>query len=72
VRDGREGILVPPADPRALAAALRALDDDAALAARLGEAARLRASERFGPAAHIDGLLTIYDDVLRRAAGRAR
>ncbi len=71
VRGGREGILVPPADPRALAAALRALDDDAALAARLGAAARLRASERFGPAAHVDGLLRIYDDVLRRARGRA-
>ena len=70
IRDGREGILVPPADPRALAAALRALRDDDALATRMGEAARLRASERFGPSAHIDGLLRIYDDVLRRAARR--
>jgi glycosyltransferase involved in cell wall biosynthesis len=72
VRDGKEGILVPPADPRALATALRTLSDDDALAGRMGAAARARASERFGPAAHIDGLLKIYDDVLRRAAGRPR
>ena len=67
VRDGHEGILVPPADPQALAAALRILAEDAALASRMGEAARLRASKHFGPTAHTEGLLRIYEDVLRTA-----
>jgi glycosyltransferase involved in cell wall biosynthesis len=68
VRDGRDGILIPPGDVQALAQALRTLDDDADLAAHMGEAGRLRAIERFGPAAHTDGLLQIYDGILRQAA----
>ncbi len=40
VESGRTGILVPPADPAALADALRLLAGDAALRARLGRAAR--------------------------------
>ncbi len=43
VRDGVEGRLVPPSDPVALAAALREVLDDPALAARLGAAGRERA-----------------------------
>jgi glycosyltransferase involved in cell wall biosynthesis len=67
-RDGRDGILIPPGDAQALAQALRTLDDDADLAAHMGEAGRLRAIERFGPAAPTDGLLQIDDGVLRQAA----
>lgn len=44
---GETGILVPPADPGALATALRTVLDDAALRARLGAAGRARALERF-------------------------
>jgi glycosyltransferase involved in cell wall biosynthesis len=45
VEDGRHGLLVPPADPSALAAGIvRVLQDDA-LRARLGEAARRRAAD---------------------------
>ena len=69
VRDGREGILVEAGDVVALAAAMRVLADDAALADRLGAAARRRASTLFGPAEHTAGLLRVYDDVLRHAAG---
>jgi glycosyltransferase involved in cell wall biosynthesis/peptidoglycan/xylan/chitin deacetylase (PgdA/CDA1 family) len=42
VRDGVSGLLVPPGDPRALAAALRALAGDPALRARLGASGRER------------------------------
>jgi glycosyltransferase involved in cell wall biosynthesis len=43
------GVVVPRGDPGALATALGRLLDDRALAARLGEAARRRAVERFSP-----------------------
>lgn len=47
VEDGATGILVPPGDPSALAAALRAFHDDPAMAARLGRAGRQRVIEDF-------------------------
>jgi glycosyltransferase involved in cell wall biosynthesis len=40
LRDGETGLVVPPGDAGALAAALRRLHDDAALRARLGAAGR--------------------------------
>jgi phosphatidyl-myo-inositol alpha-mannosyltransferase len=45
VRDGVEGLLVPPSDPAALAAAVEHVLDDGGLGARLGEAGRARAAE---------------------------
>ncbi len=47
IEDGVTGLLVPPADPAALAAAIRRLLDDPALRARLQAAARRRVEERF-------------------------
>jgi phosphatidylinositol alpha-mannosyltransferase len=43
VRDGIEGLLVPPGDPGSLARAIREVLSDPALAARLGAAGRRRA-----------------------------
>lgn len=43
--DGEHGLLLPPADPSALAAAIASLAGDAALRVRLGRAARARARE---------------------------
>jgi glycosyltransferase involved in cell wall biosynthesis len=49
VRDGETGILVPPEDPDALAAACLRLLADRPLALRLGEAARADIRSRFAP-----------------------
>lgn len=45
VRDGREGRVVPPGDPAALADALVALAQDDALRAQMSRAARLRSAD---------------------------
>jgi glycosyltransferase involved in cell wall biosynthesis len=45
--DGRTGILVPPSEPAALAAALTRVADDPALREDLGSRAREEAEKRF-------------------------
>jgi glycosyltransferase involved in cell wall biosynthesis len=47
IEDGRTGLLVPPADPDALAAAIRRLLDDPDLRKKAGDLGRLRVLERF-------------------------
>jgi len=47
VRDGVDGLLVPPRDPARMAAALGRVLDDATLARRLGAAARARVRAEF-------------------------
>jgi GalNAc-alpha-(1->4)-GalNAc-alpha-(1->3)-diNAcBac-PP-undecaprenol alpha-1,4-N-acetyl-D-galactosaminyltransferase len=59
LRDGQEGLLVPPEDAVALAAALRRLFEDPDLRARLAVAAHARAVER----ARADGL-EVWERVL--------
>lgn len=64
VRDGVDGVLVPPGDRGALTGALDRLMDDAATRRRLGrEAAAV--VERFAPAATID----CWESLLRAVAG---
>lgn len=63
VSDGETGLLVPPADPGALAAALRRLLSAPELAAALGQAGRRRASERFGIGQQIAALSAIYENL---------
>jgi glycosyltransferase involved in cell wall biosynthesis len=65
VADGETGLLVPPRDPEALAAALeRMLDPEAR--ASLGAAGRKRVAERFSERAMTRRVLEIYDEVARR------
>ncbi|MBW3571344.1 MAG: glycosyltransferase family 4 protein [Gemmatimonadetes bacterium] len=67
VEDGVTGILVPPADPGALADAMVRVLDDPVLAARMGEAGYARTLERHAIGRHVGRLLSVYDEVL---AGR--
>ena len=65
VRDGVEGLFVPPDDPAALAAALRRLAGDAALVGRMGEAARARILEGgYTEAAVGEAVARIYAELL--------
>jgi glycosyltransferase involved in cell wall biosynthesis len=63
VDDGGTGLLVPPGDPAALAAALTRLVRDPAAAAGMGSAAWARVRERHDPGAHVAALLALYGAV---------
>lgn len=64
VRDGREGLLVPPADPDALAAALIRLGRDAGERRRLAAAGPPRVAAEFS----LDRMIDRYEALLARIA----
>jgi glycosyltransferase involved in cell wall biosynthesis len=61
------GLLVPPRNPAALAAALKTLIDDPALRARFGAAARKRAVENFSDAIICEKTIWVYDSLMLRS-----
>jgi len=68
VLDGQTGLLVPPHDPVALAAALERLMTDAPLRTRMGRAAHAHAQANFG----VDRMLDAMETVFHRVAGERR
>ena len=70
ITNDREGLLVPPSDPGALAAALRRLLDDPALRIRLGRAAQVRSAEHFTVGAMADAYERLYFGIEVPAAAR--
>ena len=68
VRDGETGILVPPGEPAALAAAIGALIADPARRRRLGEAGRRRAEAEFDVASFRRAHVELYRSLLRARA----
>jgi glycosyltransferase involved in cell wall biosynthesis len=64
VIEGVTGLLVPPRDPDAMAAAVLSLVDDPAAAARMGAAGRARACERYSAVQYLAGVRAVYDSVL--------
>jgi starch synthase len=69
VEDGVTGIVVRPGDVDALAAAMLRLAADPALVRGYGQAARERALTTFAAETAIDGVESVYRDLL---GGRAR
>ncbi len=73
VQDGESGLLVPPRDPPALAAALRHLLLDRALGVRLGRAGRERVEKGFSSEVRLDRIEALYRRLIaERARKRAR
>jgi glycosyltransferase involved in cell wall biosynthesis len=68
---GETGLVVPPGDPRALAAALRFVLDDPARRRRFGRAARRRLERDFSEGAMLEKTKALYRETLeRRTRGR--
>lgn len=63
ISDGETGLVVPPRDPPALAAAIEEVIGDPARATRMGRAARERAVERHSLAQMAAGVRRIYERV---------
>jgi glycosyltransferase involved in cell wall biosynthesis len=66
IEDGATGLLIPPENAPALAAALSRLDDDAALADRLAAAGRDAVLARFDLATCLEPLLDRYRSALEK------
>ena len=64
--DGVNGLLVPPADSRALADAAIRLLQDRDLARRMGKEGRLIAKRRFSIEAMVEGNLKVYRSLMEK------
>jgi glycosyltransferase involved in cell wall biosynthesis len=70
VRHGETGLLVPPRDPAALAAAVLTLLDDCALASRLADAARTRFQAGFSVPTMVRHYEQLYEELLQKKGVR--
>ena len=65
MRDGETGFLKRLGDVKAMAAAIRTLANDPELAARMGEAARIRAEQEFSSQKSVEQYLDLYRRTIR-------
>ncbi len=71
VRAGENGLLVPPQDVAALAAAIRQLLEDPELRARMGMAGRARAEAEFGIKKVVQSHLELYNEFIEHGTAGA-
>jgi glycosyltransferase involved in cell wall biosynthesis len=69
--DGETGLLVPQADPVALAQAIRTVLSDSALSRHLGEAGRTRVNREFSAETMVEHVVRIYNQQLNKHTGYA-
>lgn len=69
IHDGVNGLLVPPADPRALAAGILKLIQNPALRARLGTQARCDAVEKYSWERYSENLVDLFHAVIAEKTG---
>jgi glycosyltransferase involved in cell wall biosynthesis len=60
------GLLVPPANPTALAAAIRSVLADRSLAQRLASAGRARVEQEFSATKMVQQVISVYDELLAK------
>ncbi len=60
LRDGREGVLLPPREPAPWATAIAELSADPARRAAIGRAGRMRARQDFTMAGHVAAMMDVY------------
>jgi len=72
VRDGIEGLLIPPGDPRALARAMERIILDAQLRKRMGSAARSRIESAFSLEAMTDQYIAAYAEAREKVTRETR
>jgi glycosyltransferase involved in cell wall biosynthesis len=66
VLNGRTGLLVPPSDPTALAAAIKRLLDNPALGRAMGASGRTRMLQHFERSRYLEQVQLLYEQVLRK------
>ena len=72
ITDGIDGLLVPPADPQALAGAITRLAGDEPLRRRIGEAGYRTVVDRFSIDSMVRRIEQVYDEELTRSGALAR
>jgi glycosyltransferase involved in cell wall biosynthesis len=69
--NGKNGLMIPPANPQAMAAAMLHLIDNAPLARELGNQAKRTISDRFSLDRMVSATESLYDSLLSRKQWRA-
>lgn len=66
IDDGVDGLVVPVSNAGALSEAIGSLAENSAMTRQMGEAAREKIESRFSPAAHLQSVRQIYEQVKQR------
>jgi glycosyltransferase involved in cell wall biosynthesis len=71
VREGRDGLLLPPREPARWASAIARLVEDPGLAGQMGRAGRERVQQLFTTERHARATLDVYERAIAKSQGHA-